>query len=625
MESSVGARLGKYVIESLLAETRMSKVWLARDSESSQLLALKTISLFPGNEDIVEAARFGAILQESLCTQEKRVVRVYGHGESDGRFYIAMEFIEGKDVSHILTELGRIPPDTSVSIALDVAEMLDNLHNFTATVDGRQLRSAVHGDIKPKNIRLAGDIGGTFTVKVLDFGTAKALSQSKPGGTRTPAWSPAYASPELLDRREMNPLSDRWALGVTIYEMITGRVPFGAGKSIEEMEDQIRHHPVMPDLDVPDCPAALHAILFKLLNPDPERRYQSARELCLDLKFYPEMPKIAGYQGETVRSELPPSPATATTRSSPALASPAPASPASRPVPRLRPEPPSPAVFLRKAAVFLAAVLTVVWLCVRERQAWVAANALEADLAAERISAPDARVRLAALKDMRLVWFPTGGIVRLMNAGFLTQGDAIVTRFRTTPLRASDWQQARGYFEDALQNDLGDDAIRGRLHLCDGHLKRFEAQSEKASTLIPEAARKFDEAAHLLPKSPDPWLGIAMLELYNQKDPEKGERALNSARERSFDFVAEGRWVTLLADCYRLRADALYYEALRIEHTLPDVATQRLEQALAFDQKAIDWFSKAPLYGKSLQNIERCRASIKRIQDHMNQPNPGKP
>ncbi|HYK89229.1 MAG TPA: serine/threonine-protein kinase [Acidobacteriota bacterium] len=619
MGTSIGARLGNYVIETLLAETRMSKVWLARDSESSQILALKTIGLFPGNEDIVEAARFGAILQESLCAQDQRVVRVHGHGESDGCFYIAMEFIDGKDISHILAELGRIPPDTSVRIALEVAEMLDNLHSFTATVNGRQLHSAVHGDIKPKNIRLAGDIGGAFAVKVLDFGTAKALTQSKPGGTRTPAWSPAYASPELLDRREMNPLSDRWALGVTLYEMVTGRVPFGAGKSIEEMEDQIRHHPAMPDLDVPGCPAALHAILFKLLNPDPDRRYQSARELCLELKSYPEMPKVAGYQGETVRSDSRPSPATATTRSSPVLAT-----PAARPVPRARPEPPSASVFLRRASIALVAVLTVVWLCVRERQAWVAANALEADLAAERVSAPEARSRLAALKDMRLVWFPSGAIFRLMNAGFVTQGDAIVTRFRTTPLRAADWLQARTYFEEALQNDLSD-SIRGRLLLCDGHLKRFQAQSEKTSGPIPEAAQKFGEAARLLPKSPDPWLGLAMLELYNHKDPEKGERALNAARERSFDFVAEGRWVSLLADCYRLRADALYYEALRIERSLPDVATQRLQQAIGFEQKAIDWFSKAPLYGKSLQNIDRCRTGIKRIQDHMNQPQPVKP
>lgn len=620
METGTGARLGKYILESPLAETRMSKVWLARDSESDRRLALKTIRLFPGNEDIVEAARFGAVLQQILCGQDPRVVKVHGYGESDGCFYIDMEFIQGKDVSHILSERGRIPPDVAVRIAVEAAEMLDNLHSFSATVNGRQLLSAVHGDLKPKNIRLAGDLNGAFAVKVLDFGTAKALSQSKPSGTRTPAWSPAYASPELLDRREMNPLSDRWALGVTLYEMVTGRVPFGAGKSVEEMEEQIRHRPAMPDLDVPGCPAALHAILFKLLNPDPDRRYQSARELCLDLRNYPEMPKAAGYQGETVRSDARPSSSTATTRRSPTLPLPAPAA-----APRRRPDPPSPAATLRKAALVLLFAAMAMWWFVRERRAWTAANVLQADLAAERIGAPEARTRLAALKDTWLVWFPSRDIVRLMNAGFISQGDEIVTRFRTTPLRAAEWQQARSYFEQAQRNDLKNDPIRGRLHLCDGHLKRFQSQTEKKPELIPEAAEKLEDAARLLPKSPDPWLGLAMLELYNRRDPEKAERALGGARDRNFDFTAEGRWVSLLGECYRLRADSLYYEALRMERTLPDQSTQRLQQAVAFHQKAIDWLSRIPLYGKSLQNIDRCRASMKRIQDHMHQPGSGQP
>ncbi len=611
----VGIRtLDRYIIEAPIAETRLSRVWLARDAHENRRVALKTIRRFPDNEDLVEAARFGAELQRMLCGQDRRVVKVYRYGEAEGYLFIDMEFIEGKDVSQIIAEQGRIAPDLAVRVALEVAEMLDNLHNFSTVIDGNAVVSAVHGDLKPKNIRIGGDWNGNFAVKVLDFGTAKALSQSKPGGTRIPAWSPPYASPELLDRREMNPLSDRWALGVTLYEMVTGRVPFGAGKGIEEIENQIRRRPTMPDLGVPDCPAALHTILFKLLHPEPERRYQSARELCLDLRAYPEVPKVSGYQGETVRSDLPPASAGATTRRSPvpeqpqAAPRPKPFAPARAPVPR------SPRWLLTRAGFVLAFAAFSMWLFVREVRAWHAASDLRAGLVAEKIDPAEARNRLKQLQAMWFVWLPTGDIARTLNAGLIAAGDEIVTRFRTAPLRNAEWQQARSYFEAALESDSRNDSIRGRVRICDAQMKRFQAQAEKNPDLVPAAQERFEEAAKLLPRSPDPWLGLAMLALYNLKDPVKGEQVLEEARNRGFDFTAESRWVSLLADGYRQRADALDWEAQRIARTLPDEAIDRNNRAIAYHEKAIAWYAKIPLYGRSLAYIARCRASVERLK-----------
>jgi hypothetical protein len=263
--------------------------------------------------------------------------------------------------------------------------------------------------------------------------------------------------------------------------MVTGHVPFGAGKTVEEIEDLIRRRAMMPDLDVPDCPAALHTILFKLLNPDPDRRYQTARELCGDLKNYPELPKAAGYQGETVRSNASPSASTATTRRSPSI----PATPAPT-VPRKRPAPVNPAATLRKFAFGVVLFGLFVWWLFREHSALSAAGALQADLAADRVTASEARTRWSALKGSWLVWFPTSYVERLLTAGLITQGDEIVTRFRTTPLRAADWQAARGYFEEARQTSR-DDAVVGRVALCDAHLKRFEAHAEKRPDLIAAA------------------------------------------------------------------------------------------------------------------------------------------
>ena len=616
MDLGPGARFERYAIEALLAETRMSRVWLACDTDTNQKIALKTIRRFAENEDIVEAARFGAVMQQMLSERDHRVAQVNRHGDADGHFFIDMQFIEGRDVSAILAESGPIPPGFAIHIALEVAELLDNLSNFNATIDGKQLGAAVHGDLKPKNVRISGPLDGMFEVRVLDFGTAKALSFSKPGGTRAPAWSPPYASPELLDRQEMNPLSDRWALGAMLYEMVTGRVPFGAGKSIEEMENQIRLRPAVPDLGIEGAPPALHAIIQKLLDPEPGRRYQSASELVLDLKNYPEMPKVAGYRGETVRSESLPASATTETRRS---AAPSPAKPpAEKKIRRQR----TPRELLTRLIVLLMVGALATWWGLRERSAMAAAQAIETELAREKITPEAARERLDELKKLHLVWFRTAKIIEYMNAGYIAEGDAIMVRFRTGIVKEADWQTARALFEQARENDLNNPAVKGRLRLCDAHLKRIEAHGEKNAAAIEAAERLFEESEKLLPRSPDPWLGVAMIDLYNRKEPEDAEKELERARDRNFDYTAQSRWVSMLGECYRQRADILAAEAFKIESTLPDQARDRGRNAKGFYQKAIDWLARFPVYGNSLTSIEYCKTRIDFLDSWQNRTRP---
>ncbi len=618
MDLGPGASFERYAIEALLAETRMSRVWIACDTETKGKVALKTIRRFSENEDIVEAARFGAVMQQMLSERDHRVVQVNRHGDADGHFFIDMQFIEGRDVSAILAESGPIPPGFAIHIALEVAEVLDNLSNFNATIDGKQLGAAVHGDLKPKNVRISGPLDGLFEVKVLDFGTAKALSFSKPGGTRAPAWSPPYASPELLDRQEMNPLSDRWALGAMLYEMVTGRVPFGAGKSIEEMESQIRLRPGLPDLGIEGAPPALQAIVQKLLDPEPERRYQSASELVHDLKNYPEMPKIAGYRGETVRSTAPPANAAAETRRSVAPLPPKP--PGEKKIRRQR----TSRELLRLLVVVLIVGALAIWWAVRERSAMAAAQVLETDLATEKVTAEAGRARLDELNKLHFVWFRTGKILEYMNAGYIAEGDAIMVRFRTGTVRESDWQAARALFERARENDLKNDAIKGRLRLSDAQLKRIEAHGDKNADAVEAAQGLFEESEKLLPRSPDPWLGVAMIDLYNRKDPEQAEKALERARDRNFDFTAQGRWVSMLGECYRQRADILTAEAFKIASSLPDQSRERARSAKDFYQKAIDWLVRFPVYGNSLTSIEYCKTRISFLDSWLERSEPHK-
>src|SRR5208283_1441653 len=157
-----------------------------------------------------------------------------------------------------------------------VAETLANAHNLEASIDGKEFRGVVHGDIKPKNIR----IDSRGEVRVLDFGIAKALSLSR-RLTHNEFGSVPYASPERLDSGEVDALSDLWSLAVTLYEMVTGLQPYHA-ESTERLERMIRSR--IPPPPAPDpCPEPLRRILIKAIAPDPEMRYRTARDFADDL------------------------------------------------------------------------------------------------------------------------------------------------------------------------------------------------------------------------------------------------------------------------------------------------------------------------------------------------------
>ena len=163
-----------------------------------------------------------------------------------------------------------------MDIALAICQTLQNAHTLEVTIDGKPYRGIVHGDIKPKNIRIDHE----NHVRVLDFGIAKALSLSRKL-TRNEFGSVPYASPERLDSGDVNSMSDLWSLGVLLYELVTGSQPYQA-ESTERLERMIRSH--IPAPPAPDpCPDPLRRILLKSMDPEPERRYQSAADLARDL------------------------------------------------------------------------------------------------------------------------------------------------------------------------------------------------------------------------------------------------------------------------------------------------------------------------------------------------------
>src|SRR4029079_11685474 len=134
--------------------------------------------------------------------------------------YIAMEYLEGRNLSDVITA-GPLAPERAVELAIQLCQFLEAAHGFEATIDGRNLRALLHGDLKPRNIRvLDGD-----QIKVLDFGIAKALSLSRKV-TRNDFGSIAYLSPERLESGESDAHVDLWAVGVLLYEMVSGVQPY---------------------------------------------------------------------------------------------------------------------------------------------------------------------------------------------------------------------------------------------------------------------------------------------------------------------------------------------------------------------------------------------------------------
>jgi predicted Ser/Thr protein kinase len=268
------ARVGRYEIVRRLGKS-MTDVFLAVDTVENRQAALKLIEC--GNDLVtklvVEAERRGAAIQKQLQSIDSRIIEIYEYGEQDGYFFVAMQYVEGRNLAEVLRSEHAMDAVRAATIALEVCEQLAKFHNWQSAV--------VHGDIKPSNIHL----GRNNTVRLLDFGIAKML---RPDGAATvhQFGSPSYCSPERLARSLVDQQSDLWAVGATLYEMLTGTPPYQA-ENTRKLESLIRSRRAPRALPA-SCPPGLRAIVTKALAPEAAQRYHSARELQADLQAFLE-------------------------------------------------------------------------------------------------------------------------------------------------------------------------------------------------------------------------------------------------------------------------------------------------------------------------------------------------
>jgi len=274
------ARVGRYEIVRRIGKS-MTDVYLATDILENRKVALKLVKTDgePVTRLIVDAERRGAAIQKELQAVDPRMVQVYDCGEQDGYFYVAMQYVEGRNLAEVLRAESRIDPVRAATIALELCEQLGKFHSAHAAV--------VHGDVKPSNIHL----GQHDTVRLLDFGIAKTL-RADCEATEHNFGSPGYCSPERLARSKVDHQSDLWAVGATLYEMLAGAPPYQADNT-RKLEALIRSK--RPPRALPaGVPRALRLIVGKSLAADAAHRYGSARAFEADLQaFLERRPTVA--------------------------------------------------------------------------------------------------------------------------------------------------------------------------------------------------------------------------------------------------------------------------------------------------------------------------------------------
>jgi serine/threonine-protein kinase len=261
--------LGRYQVEKELGKGAMGVVYGGKDPKIGRVVAIKTMALsaeFEAEELQEAKERFFREAETAGRLTHPNIVTIYDAGEEHDLCYIAMEFLKGKDLVQYTKQPNLLPPGKVLSIIERVADALGYAHSM----------GVVHRDIKPANIMYEpeGDVP-----KVTDFGIARVTDSSKTK-TGMVLGTPSYMSPEQLAGKKIDGRSDLFSLGVTLYQMLCGKLPF-EGESMTQLMFAIANNPHPPILEYnPSLPRVIVPLIDKALEKNYEKRFQTGQEFA---------------------------------------------------------------------------------------------------------------------------------------------------------------------------------------------------------------------------------------------------------------------------------------------------------------------------------------------------------
>ncbi len=265
---------GKYRLVNELGRGAMGTVFLAEDRTLKRQVAVKF--LLPeliGSSDCAQRFHREAVAMAAI--RNENVAQIFSFGEENSAPYFVMEYLDGETVENLIDSHNRrgfyIPLDDAIDVAIQSLNGLAAIHRA----------GAIHRDIKPANIMLTSE---PMRAVIMDFGLVRDVRFQD--DTRTLAGTPAYIAPELVEGRsdaDGSPLTDIYSMGVTVYELLTGSIPFGGDSWVEILQKHIAEMPVYPSVRRPGLPDKVDEVVLRAMSKDPRERYQSCEEFIEDL------------------------------------------------------------------------------------------------------------------------------------------------------------------------------------------------------------------------------------------------------------------------------------------------------------------------------------------------------
>lgn len=257
----------RYEIIDKVGSGGMSDVYKAKCHKLNRYVAIKVLKP-EFSEDKNFVSKFRVEAQSAAGLSHPNIVNVFDVGEDNGIYYIVMELIEGITLKKYIERKGKLPVKEAVSILIQVAQGIEAAHN----------NHIIHRDIKPQNIIISKE----GKVKVTDFGIARAASTNTISSNAM--GSVHYISPEQAKGGFIDEKSDIYSLGITLYEMVTGRLPFEGDSTVSIALQHVQNELPSPLIYVPDLPISVEKIIEKCTQKKPDRRYLKVSSLIADLK-----------------------------------------------------------------------------------------------------------------------------------------------------------------------------------------------------------------------------------------------------------------------------------------------------------------------------------------------------